>query len=145
MSITTLPCPLAPIRTTSVIAPPASGESRHVRMAGLRQPLGGDDLLHRLPEDPQVEPDGAVIDIPDVEAQALFPGLRVAAVDLRPAGDAGPHFVPARLLGRIEREIFRQERPRADEAHVAAQHIPELRQLVKAVAAQRAAERREAL
>ena len=49
---------------------------------------------------------------------------------LRPAADARPHLVAAGLLGRVERQILRQQRPRPNQRHVALQHIDKLRQLV---------------
>lgn len=49
-------------------------------------------------EDFEVEEKRAVVDIPDVEAEFLFPRKCVAAVHLRPAGYAGPDFMAARLL-----------------------------------------------
>ena len=55
-----------------------------------------------------------------------MPGCEVEAAAC-PAGD---------LLGLVD-----DERTRADEAHLAAQHVPELRQLVDAPAAQARARR----
>ena len=49
--------------------------------------------------------------------------------------------VVARL---VPRDFARQRRPRADERHLAAQHVPELRQLVEAAPAQEASDRRDA-
>ena len=53
-----------------------------------------------------------------------------------PGVDVEPACGPARdLVGLVE-----DERPRADEAHLAAQHVPELRQLVEAALAQERAD-----
>src|SRR5581483_12491340 len=68
---------------------------------------------------------------------------RVPSAHLREAGDAGLHLVATRLLGRVAAEILRQQRPRADEGHVAAQHVPELRQLVEARGTEEPSQRRE--
>ena len=54
----------------------------------------------------EVEEKGAVVDVPDIEAELLFPRKGVAAVYLRPAGDAGTNLVAARLFGRISREVL---------------------------------------
>src|SRR4051812_3767580 len=114
MSITTLPWPLAPKRTTDSLAMAllaAAGalprgvwrgrpsEARHRRVPRPRDAVGGNHPHEGEPEDLQVERERALLDVPRVEAQALIPGLGVAAVDLRPAGDAGAHVVAARLLG----------------------------------------------
>ena len=47
----------------------------------------------------EVEEKRAVVDVPDVEAEFFIPRKGIAAVDLRPAGDAGPDLVATRLLG----------------------------------------------
>lgn len=47
------------------------------------------------------------------------------------------------LFGRVKREILHQERPRTDEAHVAAQHVEQARQLIQAGRPQHAPERRQ--
>ncbi|OQA22240.1 MAG: hypothetical protein BWY63_00932 [Chloroflexi bacterium ADurb.Bin360] len=49
----------------------------------------------------------------------------------------------AGLFRRIERQVLHQQRPRADEAHIAAQYVPQLGQLVQARAAKEAAEGRQ--
>ena len=72
-------------------------------------------------KDLEVEEKRAVVDVPDVEAEFLLPRKGVAAVDLRPAGDAGPDFMTTRLLGRIARKVSRGERARADEGHLAGE------------------------
>src|SRR5947209_19988221 len=75
---------------------------------------------------------------------------RVAAptVDLRPAGDARLHAVTEHVLRNLLAELIDEHRalgPRADEAHVAAEHVEELRNLVEARAAQPPADRRRAI
>src|ERR1700741_4284789 len=108
--MTTFAWPLAPIRTSgaasAIVAFSIAGEPRHLRMPRRREALGRDDLAGGEPEDLQVERERAMVHVPDVQAQALLPGLRVAPVDLRPAGHAGPHLVLVRLLGGIERQVF---------------------------------------
>ena len=77
--------------------------------------------------------------------ELLLPREGVADVDLRPAGDAGKHLVAARLTRRVPIQIVDEQRPRADQTHVTAHHVPELRQLIKTQCAQHAAERGEPL
>ena len=92
--------------------------------------------------------DRPVLDVVEVVLDALLE-RRVAApaVDLRPAGDAGLHLVAQHVLRDPVLELLDEERPlgpRADDRHVAPQHVPELRQLVEVEPAQPAADRRAA-
>ena len=64
-----------------------------------------------------------MVDVPDVERELLVPRHRVAAVHLRPAGDPRSHLVAARLLRRVQRQVLHEQRTRADQAHVAVQHV----------------------
>ena len=83
-----------------------------------------------------------VLDVVEVVLDALLErGVAAPAVDLRPAGDAGLHLVAQHVLRNAVLELLDEERPlrpRADERHVAAEHVPELRQLVEVRAAQEA-------
>ena len=76
-----------------------------------------------------------MVDIPDVIGELLLPAQGIAAVDLGPAGDARLHLHASRLEGVVERQVTHQQGPRADDAHVAAQHVDELGELVDGVAA----------
>ena len=71
-----------------------------------------------------------MVDVPDVEFDALGPRQAGPAVDLRPAGDAGRDVETPRLMGRVLVDLIAQRRPGADEAHLADEDVPELRQLV---------------
>src|SRR5439155_21650223 len=93
----------------------------------------------RAREDLQVDERRAVLDVPDVEFDPLVPGEARPAVDLSPAGQAGLDLEPAALPGRVAPDLVGERRARADHAHVAADHVPELRQLVDRQAAQRPA------
>src|SRR5258706_12784777 len=114
ISITTLACPLAPTRTTagrlSIVGLAAvPGEARHGCMTGSADAFGPDHPQQREPQDPKIKPEGAMVDVPDIQAQAFVPGLSVASVDLGPAGETGPHLVAPRLLGGVEREILDEQ------------------------------------
>ena len=78
-------------------------------------------------KDLEVEEKRAVVDVPNVEAELLFPRKGVAAVYLRPAGDSGSNLVASRLFGRIARKVSRGERARADEGHLAGKDVQKLR------------------
>ena len=55
-----------------------------------------------------------------------------AAEDLHRAGHARPGRQPEAMLGPVALDELDLLGPRADEAHVAPQHVDELRQLVEA-------------
>ena len=61
----------------------------------------------------------------------LLPGQARAPVDLRPAGDAGPHLEAAPLARRVALHLIGEGGAGTDEAHVAADDVPELWQLVE--------------
>ena len=73
-----------------------------------------------------------VLDVPEVQLDPLGP-----ARELRPLTCAQPVMPgrtdepPALPLGVVH-DLLRQRRPRPDQAHVAAQDVPQLRQLVEA-------------
>src|SRR4029079_19805690 len=90
------------------------------------------------PDDPRVERERPVVDVPGVEPEALLPGDLVAAHHLRPAGDPGLDGQAPPVLRLVVRDLLDEIRARADEAHLAAQHVPELRQLVEACPGPRA-------
>src|SRR5438128_12269707 len=59
------------------------------------------------------------------------------------AGDAWTHAQHATLLGRVQLNVVRVFRPWSDEAHVAPNDVPELRQLVEPGPPQRAPDARD--
>ena len=59
-------------------------------MYGLLEPaFTSEQEDHRIERDAQVEPERGVLHIPIVQRAFFFGGDKVAAVDLRPAGDPG--------------------------------------------------------
>src|SRR5690348_3324489 len=97
----------------------------------------------RAGEDLQVEDRRAMLDVPDVELDPVRPGEGGSAVDLRPARDARPHVEAAPLPLVVLLDLVAERRPRADHAHLAADDVPELRQLVERELAQEAAGARD--
>jgi hypothetical protein len=71
-----------------------------------------------------------VFDVPDIELDALVPRQPGATVNLRPARDAGPDLEAPSLPRRVALDLIGERRARADEAHFAADDVPELRDLV---------------
>src|ERR687887_1295920 len=88
----------------------------------------GDEGERRAEEDLQVDPRRAVLDVPDVELDALVPRQLRAPVHLRPAGEARLHVEPAALPRRVLLHLVAKRGAGADQAHVAADDVPELRQ-----------------
>src|SRR4051812_8874086 len=92
-----------------------SGRGRPVApAAGLAavEPAAGDDHARGQPQDAQVERRGLLLDVPEVELDALGPRQRRAALDLRPAGDAGADGqAPALALG-VAVDLHLDGRPR---------------------------------
>ncbi len=86
-----------------------------------------------------------MVDVPDVEGEALLPADLVAPVHLGPAGEAGPDGVAAVLGGRVAADVRHRQGPGPDEAHLASEHVPQLGQLVEAERPEEPAQSGEAL
>src|SRR5580765_1042797 len=72
-----------------------------------------------------------MLDVPDVERDAVLPGQARSPVDLRPAGDTGPHLETPPLARRVALHLIGERGAGTDEAHVTPHDVPELRQLVE--------------
>src|ERR1019366_8392540 len=87
-----------------------------------------------------------VLDVVKVVFQlgdGVLQGVAVLVVDLRPAGDAGPHAVALPVVGNLLVEGFDELgalRAGAHDGHLALQDVEELRQLVEADGADDAAD-----
>lgn len=97
-------------------------------------------LPEGAPQNGEVEAEGEVVYIPHVTGKFFFPTCFVAAVNLRPASDAGAGFVAAHLLGSVAGEVLHEERPWPDEAHFPFEDVPQFGQFVEAGGAEEAAE-----
>src|SRR6266516_3445576 len=108
---------------------------------------------HRLGEDAEgsrdqradVQRHRAVGDPLHVMGELLGHRGLVAAAHLGEAGQARAHDEPLPVGGELTRQLFEEpgpDRTRADEAHVAAENVPELRQFVELHRAEAAAEPR---
>lgn len=83
--------------------------------------------------------------IPDVERELLIPGQIISPVHLSPSRDTGSERVPQPFTIRIVGQILGQERTRANEAHIPAQDVDQLRKLIEAGSPEYSAERRRPL
>ena len=86
-----------------------------------------------------VEGGAAVVDVLDVELDPLLPGDAGAALDLGPAGDPGQDLVAAALARGVVVDLGGDGRARADDRHLAAQDVDQVRDLVERGAAEEAA------
>ena len=89
----------------------------------LYRPEPPSTIVERAPHDPRVERQRAVLDVVQVELDPLRPRQRCTAVDLRPARDAGLQRKTASLALAVLGHLHRQRRARANQRHVAAQHV----------------------
>ena len=119
------------------------GGSRQPPVSPRYSPAPVNAMLRRPREDLQVEPQRRVLDVPEVELDPLVPRQRRAAVDLRPAGDAGQRVEPVALALVVAVDLDLDGRARADERHLAAQHVHQVGHLVEGGPAQPGAEPRD--
>ena len=117
----------------------------HRRMPLLADAVRPQHLEQGQQENLDVEPKAPVVHIPDVKIEFLFPGDRVPAVDLRPAGNAWLNLVTPTLVRAVARQVLGQQWSRSHKAHFTSENVPDLRQLVETTAAQEAPENRQAL
>src|SRR5437763_8090019 len=118
--------------TTTTNAQMAASAPLLRRLPATRPALvrAAEEGARRAREDLQVDERRAVLDVPEVELDPLRPREARAAVDLRPAGDAGLDVEPVPLALVVLLDLVAKRRPRPDQGHVAADDVPELRQLV---------------
>src|SRR3954451_10519568 len=83
---------------------------------------------NRAQQDLQIEPWRPVVDVLQVELHPAVEVDLVAAADLPETRQSRLHRQPPPMPPVVRRHFLRNWRPRTDEAHVALEHIPELRQ-----------------
>src|SRR5660397_31778 len=115
------------------------------RIPRLADALPLQDMDQRSCQDAQVKPHRLIVHIPGVQCELLFPGESVAAVYLRPPGNAGFDVMPPELLPRVEGKVFHEEWARTDKAHIAFENVPELGEFVQAALAKASAQAGEPL
>jgi len=81
-------------------------------------------------DDSQIEPGTELCDVAQIPLDALVPAHLVAALDLRQPGHPGPDAQSAELSRLVPLHLVGQCGPGPDQAHLAAQHVDELRQFV---------------
>src|SRR4051812_49247761 len=119
------------MRPASAASPWTARSGRILPATGRALVRAAEERERRLGEDLQVDQRRAVLDVPDVELDAVRPRQGGTAVHLRPAGDSREYVEPTPLALVVALDLVPQRRSRSDDAHVAAQDVPELRQLVE--------------
>ena len=114
------------------------------RDAHLARTLAGDDLDHREDDDLEVGDRSALGDVLQVAADHAVEAGGVALRDLPPAGDSRLHGKALQVVLGVLRNLVRQRRARANDGHLAKEHVDELRELVDGVLADELADLRDA-
>jgi len=92
-----------------------------------------------------VEPQGAIVYVPDIQLELFLPIKKVPAAHDDRAGHARLHLMPAHLLRGIKGKVFHEQRPRSYNTHIALEHIPELRDLIQGQASKESTQPRQTL
>ena len=100
------------------------------RNAHLARTLAGDDLDHREDDDLEVRDGPALGDVLQVSADHAVEAGRVALRHLPPAGDARLHGQALQVELGVLGHLVGKRRARADDGHLAQEHVQELRKLV---------------
>ena len=75
----------------------------HRSLSGLIDTFGAKNFFYRQKKDFYVYPEGAMIDIPDVEFKFFLPADGISAIYLRPTRNAWPDVVSPLLGGIVQR------------------------------------------
>src|SRR6266850_1219049 len=154
ISHTTMPCPLAPKTTISRSAAMhgwrrrgrvRASEFRGGLVTRLADAFAEKNLLDGACQNAEIQKERPVVDVPHVQLEAVLPRQSVAPADLSEPCKARTNLVTARLPARIPIEVLRQKRARADEAHVAPEHVEQFGNFIDARLAEPATDAREPL
>src|SRR5262249_49826758 len=120
--------------------------SRSRRAPPSARALAGDHDGRGSTDDGEIRPQRLCSRVAQVEADHLVERRAAPTGDLPQSGHAGFGIDDATAMpGPVLRVFVRHGRSWADQGHLAAQHVPELRQLVEARLSEKAAERGDAL
>src|SRR5438132_789703 len=86
-----------------------------------------------------------MVDVPDVEGEALLPAEIVPPVHLGPARETRAHGVAAVFGRRVTADVRHWQRAGPHKAHLTPEHVPQLGKLIEAEGSEEPAEWREAL
>ena len=91
-------------------------------------------------DDLDVQCERLVSDVPQVELDTSWPADPIATIDLRPTCEPWPYGKAPPLVVGVPFDLVGQRRPRTDQAHVAAQNVPQLWKLVSSAGPKEASE-----
>src|SRR5580692_11928215 len=98
---------------------------------------------NRAGENAQVQAQAPVLDVSEIEVHVEFERRTVARGNLPETRDARLHIQATELVKFVVIDLIDGMRPRSNQAHVSAQHVPELRKLIEAVATDDAPDARD--
>src|ERR1700730_6582244 len=133
-----------PSRTTKTQIDASARLLRWLPATGVSLVGAAEERTRRPQHDLRVDERRTVFDVPEVELDPLGPGELRATVDLRPAGDSRLDVEPVSLALVVLIDLVTQGRTRPDQRHLAADDVPELRQLVEGDPAQQPPHPRDA-
>src|SRR5580700_3578639 len=114
----------------------APSDTITLRPIKLPRSIATDDRRQRARDQREIDGGRPVAHVPDVHRHPPAEGDVGAAAHLPEPGEPGLHVHALVIRTGVVLDFLRQRRARADKAHLAAQHVPELRQLVDARPAQ---------
>ena len=95
-------------------------------------PFAGEDAADGHKDNLHIQREADVVYIVHIVGKPFLPRRKVSPVHLCPAGEPGANVMAVMLLFVIQRQVLHQQRSWAHEAHLAAEDVPQLRQLVNA-------------
>ena len=114
-------------------------------LAILRDAFTLQNLVDSLEDNKEINHEGKVLDIAKIIIQLVLPCHGIAAADLRQTSKALSNRMAFPLFRRHEHHVPHQQRPRADDGHVAFQDVEKLRKLIERRGTEEAAVRNETL
>src|SRR6266446_3775860 len=130
----------SPMANQPGLLAPAPQVVARLLMASLSGALRRKEHPNRGHQDAYVEGQSPVLDIGEIEMHVEIERWTVARGDLPESGHPRLHVQAPVVVEFVAADFVHRVRPRPHQAHLPAQHIPELREFVEAVAADESAE-----
>jgi hypothetical protein len=130
------PWPLA-VETRNGLLKPTSETPRQLLSFACQYRRNG------LQQNPAVEQHAPLLDVDKIQQHANLKRRICARQDLPKSGDARLYFEALAMFRTVTNAVFYRMWARSDQAHVASQNVPQLRQFVETVLAKKSAERCE--
>src|SRR5947208_10251507 len=98
---------------------------------------------HRLAENAHVKPQIPVLDVLNIQCDVAFKRRITPGRNLPQPGNSGNEIESPQMLEFVLADVINRVRARPDQAHVAEQYVPQLRQFVQAVAPKESSQLRD--